>query len=51
MTATASRARNGVFISYSRHDGEAFARELRQELEARHEGRITEARQLTTGPF
>ena len=29
-------ARSGVFISYSRKDGEAFARDLRGKLEARH---------------
>ena len=32
----ASSARNGVFISYSRKDGEAFARDLRDKLQARN---------------
>lgn len=32
--STANRSRNGVFVSYSRADGETFARNLRDKLEA-----------------
>jgi hypothetical protein len=36
MTYPTSSARSGVFISYARQDGEAFARTLRSQVEAKH---------------